>query len=174
MWAFPSCRRGSDPFSDSLLVQSLTPDLETVDLSFAASPAQFHNRTQLCPARGILTSAMPSILGELLFRPSTAAPVLERQCGGIQHKMPYFLSFPCVSDVNVAVRRLDHCRIGKLCLCFAIKGQCRFPVDAIFADSDVDHFPPAWRSLVAMGVIVDQQVTAILKRHGIYPAIGIG
>lgn len=109
-----------------------------------------------------------------LFGPSVARDGNAVQFGWIENDMSYLLSIPGIGDVDHAIFGLDHGWIGKLTLFRSLKRFASEPIHAILADGNIQHFTSLGRTRIALGVIVDQEVSSIFQRYRIDTAIGIG
>ena len=88
--------------------------------------------------------------------------------GGIDNEMLHLLALPGVGDVDESIAGLDDGRIAEFLLRLVFENQCGFPCFAIFADGEVQ------RAAAFGGVVVNEEVAAVMKGDGIGAGVWIG
>ena len=90
-----------------------------------------------------------------------------------EHRVFNGFSLPRVGDVHFAVLGLDDGGVRILAWC-ALEGEDGFPSFAIIGNGDVEHVAVGWEDNPSCGVVVNDELAAVLKRDGVGAGVGVG
>ena len=108
----------------------------------------------------------------------TGDPAVPDQRLGLQfrrfeHRVFNGFSLPGVGDMHFADPGLDDCGVRILAWC-ALEGENGFPVFAIRGNGHIEHVAVGWEDNPSCGVVVNDELAAVLKRDGIGAGVGVG